>query len=102
MFVAIWRYRVAEAQQARFEAVYGPEGDWARLFRLDPGYVGTELLGDGEGRYVTLDRWIEEAAWCRFKTVHGEAYAALDARTEVLTLEEEPVGCFARSSSRHG
>ena len=57
MFVIIWRYRVAEARRRDFEAAYGPDGDWARLFRQAPGFGGTELLSEGRGRYVTIDRW---------------------------------------------
>jgi heme-degrading monooxygenase HmoA len=95
MFVAVWRYRVADAQRARFEAAYGADGAWARLFRLDPGYAGTELLGDGDGVYLTLDRWTDEAAWDRFKALHGDAYAELDAQMESLTVEEERIGGFS-------
>lgn len=94
MFVAIWRYRVAEARRSRFESAYGSDGDWARLFALEPGFVGTELLADGDGAYVTLDRWQDEAAWTRFRREHGAAYAKLDADMEALTLEEARIGAF--------
>jgi heme-degrading monooxygenase HmoA len=94
LYVSIWRYRVAEGERSRFERAYGPDGDWAGLFARDPGYLGTELLTDGKGAYVTLDRWQDEAAWARFKQAHGAAYAELDAAMEALTLEEHPIGAF--------
>jgi heme-degrading monooxygenase HmoA len=94
MHVAIWRYRVAEAQRSRFESACGPDGDWAKLFARDPGFLGTELLTDGAGAYLTIDRWQDEAAWARFEQAHGEAYGKLDAAMEVLTVEEARIGAF--------
>jgi heme-degrading monooxygenase HmoA len=94
MYVALWRYRVAEAERSRFESAYAPDGDWARLFARDPGFLGTELLSDGAGAYVTIDRWQDEAAWARFEQAHGEAYAKLDAAMEPLTLSEARIGGF--------
>jgi hypothetical protein len=32
MFLALWEYEVKPGCEERFENVYGPEGDWARLF----------------------------------------------------------------------
>lgn len=46
MFVVVWEFRVRPGQEAEFEARYGPDGDWARLFRLGEGYGGTVLLRD--------------------------------------------------------
>jgi heme-degrading monooxygenase HmoA len=53
-----------------------------------------ELLHDGEGRYATLDRWRDEAAFAAFKAVHHAAYDALDAECAALTIAEHKVGAF--------
>ncbi len=60
-------------RRGAFEELYGPEGEWVRLFRRSPAYRGTELLEDldSPNRFVTIDRWGEQ-----------------------LTLEELPLGRF--------
>ena len=44
MYVILWRFRPAVGRESEFERAYGPSGQWARLFGLDDGYLGTELL----------------------------------------------------------
>ena len=94
MIAIVWRYAAAPGAEARFAEIYGPEGDWARLFRRAPGYVRTELLRDAEGGFATIDYWDEAASFDRFKAAFGEAYAELDTRCEALTEREEKVGVF--------
>ena len=95
MIAILWRYRAAPGAEARFRAAYGPDGDWARLFRQAPGYVRTELLESGDGAFATLDYWTSEAAFEAFQAAFGEAYGALDAECEALTREEERLGLFS-------
>lgn len=104
MHVILWRFEVAKSCASHFEQVYGAEGDWARLFRQAPGFLGTELLRDVEPRdderggassfYVTLDRWESAEAFETFQRKRGADYQALDARCEALTLREEKLGHF--------
>ena len=89
MHLIVWRYRVAPAQAARFEKIYGPDGDWARLFRKATGYRGTELIRGGDGTWATIDRWESAEAWQAARDALGEEYARLDAACDALTLEEE-------------
>ncbi len=56
MFVTLWEYEVKPSCEERFEKVYGPEGDWAKLFRSDGNYLETRLLRDVAGREST-SRW---------------------------------------------
>jgi heme-degrading monooxygenase HmoA len=97
MIVIVWEFRVQPGQAAGFERAYGPEGDWARLFRRSPAYRGTELLRDPEDpdRYRTLDRWDGASDFAAFKAAHGGDYDALDAICEPLCSEERLVGRFA-------
>jgi 8-oxo-dGTP diphosphatase len=90
----VWEFRPAAGREAEFEAAYGAEGDWARLFRNDPEYLGTDLLRSAGGRYLTIDRWRSHAAFAAFRRRHGEAYAALDRRMEALTAHEAAIGTF--------
>lgn len=94
MIAILWTYRVEPSWAALFEAIYGPEGDWAQLFRQADGYCGTELLAESEGRYVTIDRWESAEAFRLFKQRFADAYALLDTRCEALTEAEEFIGEF--------
>jgi quinol monooxygenase YgiN len=90
MFLRVWEYRVLAEHEAAFVAAYGPDGDWARLFRQGPGYVGTRLSVDLDepGRFVTIDRWQDEASWQDFLAQLGPYYRALDADLEHLTASQ--------------
>jgi 8-oxo-dGTP pyrophosphatase MutT (NUDIX family)/heme-degrading monooxygenase HmoA len=92
--VLVWEFSPAAGRAAEFERAYGPDGDWARFFRRDPGYLGTELLRGAAGRYLTLDRWRSRAAFEAFKTREAEEYAAIDRRMEALTSRETAIGAF--------
>jgi quinol monooxygenase YgiN len=88
--VRVWEYDVPEASRAEFERAYGASGDWAQLFGSSPGFRGTDLfvsVGD-PGRYLTVDRFTDEAAWRSFLELHREAYDRLDSATEALTTGE--------------
>jgi heme-degrading monooxygenase HmoA len=94
MIALLWTYRVKPECQALFEAIYSPQGDWAKLFRQASGFGGTELLRQAGGRYATIDRWSHAADFERFKEQFRAAYDALDKRCEALTLEEQFLGRF--------
>jgi heme-degrading monooxygenase HmoA len=101
MIVIVWEFRVQPGQAPGFERAYGPEGDWARLFRRSPAYRGTELLRDQQDpeRYLTLDRWDGASDFDAFKAGNGEDYRALDKACEPLCSKERLVGRFACTSS---
>ena len=93
-----WRYRVGPGCRAAFEALYGADGDWARLFRRDPAYLGTTLYRDTDAPdcYLSLDRWTTRAAYAVFLEREHAGYAALDARGDALTLEQARLAAFDR------
>ena len=96
MFLALWEYEVKPGCQERFENVYGPEGDWAQLFRSDPTYHETRLLRDAfrEAVYLTLDFWNSRKAFEQFMETRAADYKRLDAANEDLTLWERRAGWF--------
>jgi heme-degrading monooxygenase HmoA len=96
-FATLWEFTVQAARQAEFERHYGPDGTWARLFRLAPGYLGSELLRDRKDplRYLTIDRWESREAWQAFRRMHGAEYERLDGEFEGLTTREAPLGEYA-------
>ncbi|HEX4030268.1 MAG TPA: antibiotic biosynthesis monooxygenase [Terracidiphilus sp.] len=96
MFVVVWQFEVAEDRIAGFEAAYGAEGSWARLFGKSPQHVGTELLRDAyvPGRYLTIDRWASEEDFRAFRREHDQEYEALDRACDDLTAGETRVGAY--------
>ncbi len=93
MFVVVWEYEVRPGTEAEFEAMYGADGPWAALFRGFPGYLRTELLR-GDGRYLTLDRWLRAQDYTEFRANLPPRYTELDALGDALTLHERPLGQF--------
>ena len=63
-FAYLWEYRVEADQLTEFLRLYGPDGEWVRLFREAEGFVETHLLRDAgdRGRFVTIDYWVSRAA----------------------------------------
>jgi len=96
MHVIVWEFTVRQEHRAAFEQAYGAEGDWARLFRTAPGYLGTELLCDSAvpDRYLTIDRWRTRGDFDAFKQASGPTYEALDEAFEDLTISEVKIGTF--------
>jgi heme-degrading monooxygenase HmoA len=87
VFLRIWSYDVAPGAVDRFAVAYGPDGDWARLLARSEGFLGTELYRDAGGgaRFVTVDRWRDQADWTAFLAREAAAYRALDARLAALS-----------------
>jgi len=98
MFVILWEYEVKPGCEERFVTVYGPEGDWARLFQTDPHYLETRLLRDTSRPrcYFTLDFWDSEKAFEQYKIAYAAAYAELDRATEGLTVSECRLAAFVQ------
>ena len=100
MIAILWRYTVRPEHRASFERSYGPDCDWARLFRRAEGYLGTELLARADGAYLTIDRWRSSADFEAFKAEHGAAYEQLDAETASWTKEEVHLGMWESEATR--
>jgi len=94
-YLIVWEFQARPEARQEFERVYGPDGDWARLFRRGDGYLGTELLRDREhDRYLVLDRWSSLQHYESFRHAHAADYKRLDQRCEALTVREAPLGTF--------
>jgi heme-degrading monooxygenase HmoA len=96
MFVVVWQFEIAEEKIAAFESAYGPEGAWAKLFRISPNYLGTELLRDAyiPGSYLTIDRWRSEQDFRAFRKEHDPDYESLDRSCDALTSKETRIGAY--------
>ena len=96
MFVILWKFAVKEGQETDFERVYGPEGDWVRLFGKGQGFVGTELLrsSDQPSEFVTADRWRSQGDFEKFRGHNLDAYKAVDEQCADFTHQETLLGMF--------
>lgn len=98
-FIAVWEFQVIADKRRAFERVYGPTGDWAKLFRRGEGYIRTELVRDRDvpGRYLTLDFWTSRLAYQKFRRQNLANYKAIDKRCEAMTQSERCLGEFQKS-----
>ena len=96
MVEIVWEFQVSAGREQEFEKHYGPEGTWVQFFRKDRAYQGTKLLRDSEtaGRYLTVDRWNDLAAYEGFRAEHAGEYKRIDEQMEALTQNEARVGVF--------
>jgi heme-degrading monooxygenase HmoA len=90
----VFSYEVRDV--AQFEAVYGPEGDWAAFFAGAQGYIGTELLRDVElaSRYLVIDRWESPDAYNAFASEHREEYMRRVDESAYMYDQELRFGTF--------
>ncbi len=95
-FVITWRFKVKPGREKEFEEAYGPVGDWARLFRIHDGYLGTDLMRDTneERVYLTVDRWKSADDFNRFKDLYLSEYEQLDRILADLTESETLQGYY--------
>ncbi|MZQ99700.1 MAG: hypothetical protein GT601_18700 [Acidaminobacter sp.] len=95
-YLYIWRFKVVLDKETEFQRIYGPEGEWVRLFKQGEGYRQTLLLKDldAPGAYTTVDVWESEAAYNTFKKKFAAEFEALDKYCENLTECEVLVGRF--------
>jgi heme-degrading monooxygenase HmoA len=91
-----WEFDVPPASQPDFEHASGPDGQWVALFRRAPGYLGTLLLHDRslQNRYITIDRWRDEAAYRTFRARFANEYRGLDQARKGLASRETPLGTY--------
>ena len=94
MFVTLWEFEVKPGSEELFERTYGPDGEWARLFRPDARYRGTRLLREvgAAGLYVTMDTWESRVAYGEFREKFATEYAELDRKCQGITVCEERIG----------
>ena len=91
MKVRVWRYDVSRDFREEFVREYGPAGSWAALFARSSAFVDTALYVDVTrvGSYLTVDRFVDETGWTRFRKEHDAAYVRLGDELGHLTVAQE-------------
>jgi heme-degrading monooxygenase HmoA len=92
--VILWEFQPRAGREAEFEQAYGADGEWAKLFALNDGFRGTELLKSATGTYLTIDHWTSADAFAEFQRQWHAEYEALDRRMESLTQRERSIGQY--------
>jgi heme-degrading monooxygenase HmoA len=94
LFVTLWEFEVKPGSEELFERTYGPDGQWAELFRRDARYLGTRLLRDvgGSRVYATADSWESQAAYEEFRKKFTPEYEELDRKCAGLTVRQQHLG----------
>jgi heme-degrading monooxygenase HmoA len=97
MHLIFWQFQVKKEKKREFVRAYGPEGDWAQLFRQAEGFEGTQLLQSvtEPSRFMTVDQWADANSFANFKKRFADTYAALDERCSDLTVTEQKLGSIA-------
>jgi hypothetical protein len=95
-YIVVWEFQVKAECEAEFMAAYGPDGEWARLFRRSQEFLCVELLGSvgNAGRFFTLDHWGSASGLEEFLAANATAYDVLDRRFGGLTVWERRIGGF--------
>ena len=96
IFVYIWEYIVREEYLAEFQKIYGPEGDWVRLFKNAKGYIGTDLHQDisNSTRFISVDCWNTREDRDYFRKEYSREFELLDKHCERFTQSENLIGEF--------
>ena len=96
MHILIWEYRVKPDKMPEFEKIYGPGGEWTRLFERAEGFQGSDLHRDlsSAQRYIVVDRWESKEAFESFRERFRADYGTLDRRCEPLREQETLLGIF--------
>ena len=96
MYCYVWSFIVRPEHLTEFQTAYGPDGDWAWLFRRDPQYIRTDLLRDRDDptRFLTVDFWTSREACASFRTRFKGDFETLDKSCERFTIEETQIGSF--------
>jgi heme-degrading monooxygenase HmoA len=95
-YIIVWEFLARHGEERRFEDAFGATGDWVRLFKQAPGYLGTQLCRDARNarRYATVDYWTSPDAYRAFRVRWRESFDAIDERCRALTEREVCVGAF--------
>ena len=96
MYCYVWSYVVRPEYLPAFRTAYGPDGDWVRFFRRDPGYIRTNFLGDLDNptRFMAIDFLTSREACLSFRERFGGEFEALDKSFGQFTVEEIHFGDF--------
>lgn len=95
-YTVIWEFEVKPDKISEFEKVYGPAGEWVRLFRQGNGFLRADLIKDIEqsNRYVVLDHWQSREQYLAFREAFISDYEIHHEQSRALTVRQKFIGAF--------
>src|SRR5258708_12583982 len=102
-YIVVWEFQVKAECEAEFVTAYGPDGEWARLFRRSPEFLGVELLGSvgNASRFFTLDHWCSAAAMDVFMSANPTADYLLARRLRGFTVGQRRIAALPTHTCTH-
>ncbi|MGI9542670.1 MAG: antibiotic biosynthesis monooxygenase family protein [Cyclobacteriaceae bacterium] len=96
MYHIIWEYKVKPDCIFSFEALYGAQGKWVKLFSKSKHYGSTDLLKrtDQPSTYLTIDHWETEQHYQAFLRDKKIAYTKVDDLGDAYTESEIKIGGY--------
>lgn len=88
MYQVHWKYTVNAKYESEFEALYGPKGDWVRLFERSPFYVATFLYQCNKTQFETIDIWLSKSSYLTFYRENQGKIQAIDDKGDRMTTTE--------------
>jgi quinol monooxygenase YgiN len=88
MFNVVYRWRVHEGQEARFEAA------WRELtarIRDERGGLGSKLHRCPDGSYLAYAQWPDRETWVRSQATPFAPNEASSVMTAAIAAREEPI-----------
>jgi hypothetical protein len=92
VFVVGWTFDVRPGREEAYCKADGPHGRWFDLFNRWPGFIEIELIELRPDRCMTLDRWVDEAAYQRLMEEAAPHYQELDRELAGLCTDEALIG----------
>ena len=94
MFQTLWEYEIDPQSESDFVAIYGPTGEWVRLFSQYPGFIETELVRSvgRPNRFLTIDRWKSALSYEAFRAQTQNEYELMSPRCSQITHSIRHVG----------
>ena len=96
MYKIIWQYRVNAEHINKFMELYGPNGEWDKLFGKSRDFQGTELLNQegSDNIFITIDNWNSKEAYDAFIKDNRTDYNNIDQIGDAYTNSEKLIGLY--------
>ena len=93
MFQIIWELKVKFKEREKFEAFYGPKGEWVKFFIKSPNYQGTDVLesGEGDGIFLVIDEWNSEETFTEYIKDRKAEYDLLEEKAKAASRTKKRI-----------
>src|SRR5262245_41234113 len=96
MIAIMWQFDVKNGLEGEFEQSYGVDGEWTKMNRQTPSYLGSSLRRDHNrsSRYLIGEYWSEMIVDEQHPASRYRAIASLEGHRTALDESGEPLGVY--------